>query len=371
MGLALRMGNLSWLLLGTVGLLSLLGLINLHSTALATQREVHIMQAAWLVIGSMAMLVVIRMKASQIRLWIPLFYLLVLACLAGVLVFGVEVNGSRRWLSLGFARMQPSEFAKLAVITSLALFYERTKAQRVSWGEAVMVALVLGLPIILIFREPDLGHALMILFIGGTMTVYQRFNRRAVLTTVLVGLAALPALWEWGLRDYQKARVLTLVGGHGDALGAGWHSRQARLSVGSGGVFGKGHGGGTQVAGGFLPENHTDFVFAHFAEEHGFIGASAVLALYLILVLLILAHAGRARDTYGALVAVGVASLFFWHVALNVGMVLQVVPVTGVTLPLMSYGGSSAVTVLVAIGLLLNANGQQRGPSLTAGKLAV
>ena len=161
-------------------------------------------------------------------------------------------------------------------------------------------------------------------------------------------------VWSFVLRDYQKDRILTLIDGRVDPLGAGWHALQAKIAVGSGGFVGKGHGNGTQVAGGFLPENHTDFVFAHWAEEHGLLGASCVLFLYLVLILLCLRCSARAKDRFGSAAAVGVAGLFFFHAVMNIGMVLNVLPVTGVTLPLMSYGGTSAVTILVATGLVLN-----------------
>jgi len=206
----------------------------------------------------------------------------------------------------------------------------------------------------LVLQEPDLGHTMMLLFIGGTMVIFEKLKRRAFITIVISTLLVAPALWTFVLHDYQKNRVLTLLDSDADTLRTGWHARQARIAVGSGGFWGKGHGEGTQVAGGFLPENHTDFVFAHLAEEHGFFGGAAVLLLYFLLVLTALRAAARARDRFAAGVAVGVGALIFWHVLMNIGMVLNILPVTGVTLPLLSYGGTSALTVLVAIGLLLN-----------------
>jgi rod shape determining protein RodA len=163
-----------------------------------------------------------------------------------------------------------------------------------------------------------------------------------------------PVAWGFVLRDYQKDRILTLLDGKSDRLGSGWHATQARVAVGSGELFGKGHGQGTQVAGGFLPENHTDFVFANFAEEHGFLGAAVVVVLYLALVLAMLRVATMARDKFGTHVAIGVAALVFWQVVMNMGMVLNILPVTGVTLPLLSYGGTSVVTVMCGVGLVLN-----------------
>ena len=164
----------------------------------------------------------------------------------------------------------------------------------------------------------------------------------------------MPIAWKFLLKPYQKGRILTLIDGKVDRLGAGWHSYQAEVAVGSGGVLGKGHLQGTQVVGGFLPENHTDFVFAKWAEEYGFLGSSFVLFLYFALIACILYSAYTARDRFGTHVALGVGALLFWHVIMNVGMVINLLPVTGVTLPLMSYGGSSVLTVMIAFGLVLN-----------------
>ncbi|MEE2757815.1 MAG: rod shape-determining protein RodA [Myxococcota bacterium] len=354
------MSNFSWRLIpwGVVFIviaLSAISVINLHSTGIGTDSQVHVTQLIWLAAGSVLMFIVAMIDVRIIRQLIPTFYVMVIIALALVLVIGKEVNGSRRWLDLGFAGFQPSELAKLAVILSLAGWFHRVaRPDGYGLGDLVPVAVLLGVPMFLVLKEPDLGHTLMLLFIGGTMVIFEKLQRRAFISIVLTALLIAPGLWTFVLHDYQKNRILTLLDSDGDKLRTGWHARQARIAVGSGGLLGKGHGSGTQVAGEFLPENHTDFVFAHLSEEHGFVGGSTVLLLYFLLVLSSLRAAARARDRFAAGVAIGVGALIFWHVLMNIGMVLNILPVTGVTLPLLSYGGTSALTVMCAIGLLLN-----------------
>ncbi len=350
-----------WSLVMMVAVLSVVSVVNLYSTGLQSQSTVHLSQSAWIAMGFVVMAIVSKLDGRFLRQGVWLFYGVTVLALALVLVFGTEVNGSRRWLDLGFARFQPSEIAKPAVIMALAAWFQReAREDGYTLKDLIPVAFILGAPMFLILQEPDLGHTMMLLFIGGTMVAFEKFERRAVVVLLIAGLTLAPAAWMFVLRDYQKDRVLTLLDRDGDALGSGWHARQARLAVGSGGLLGKGHGEGTQVAGGFLPENHTDFVFAHLAEEYGFLGSTLVLILYFSLIIGILGCAARARDRFGAGIAVGVASLFFWHVVMNVGMVLNVLPVTGVTLPLMSYGGSSVLTVMLSVGLVLNIDGRRR-----------
>ncbi len=354
---AAAIGRVDWRIVALVFALSAVSVFNLHSTSMATGTSVYLSQLYWLVLGAVVMGVVTAIDYRNLQRFAPVFWGVVVVLLVMVLLVGKEVNGSRRWLDLGFVGFQPSELAKLAVILNLAAWFQRVpRPAGYTLKDLVPVGFLLGIPMFLILQEPDLAHTLMLFFIGATMLAYERFERRAMVTALAVGLVAAPFVWGFVLRDYQKDRILTLFDSEADVLGAGWHARQARVAVGSGGFFGKGHGEGTQVAGGFLPENHTDFVFAHFAEEQGFLGAALVLGLYLLLILGALQTANGARDKFGGHVAVGVGALLFWHVVINMGMVLNVLPVTGVTLPLLSYGGTSVLTVMAAMGLLLNIN---------------
>ena len=347
--------QLNWRIITVVFLLSVISLINLSSTSLHSVRSAHTEQFIIFLVGYVGLFVTALIDYRTLQRWVVPFYTMVVIALVLVLFVGKEINGARRWLSIAGVGFQPSEFAKLAIILALASWFQRVpRPSGYTFKDLIPMGIMLGVPMFLVIKEPDLGHTLMIGFIGLTMAFFERFERRTLLSLIIVGLIGLPMVWSFVLRDYQKDRILTLIDGRVDRLGAGWHANQAKIAVGSGGVFGKGHGKGTQVAGGFLPENHTDFVFAHWAEEHGIVGASSVLFLYLVLILLCLRCSARAKDRFGSAAAVGVAGLFFFHAVMNIGMVLNVLPVTGVTLPLLSYGGTSAVTILIATGLVLN-----------------
>jgi len=349
--------RLDWSLVVMVLALGAIGVVNLHSTSKAAGSETYLSQLYWLLPGTGVMFAVAAVDYRHINRLTPLFYGGVILLLALVLGVGKEINGSRRWLDVGGVSVQASELAKLAVILTLASWFHRfPRPGGYTLRDLLPVGALIGVPMFLVLQEPDLGHTLMLLFIALSMLAYERFEKRALMTVLVVSVLAAPFAWSFVLRDYQKDRVLTLMDDRVDTLGSGWHARQARVAVGSGELTGKGQGLGTQVAGGFLPENHTDFVFANLAEEHGFVGASVVLALYLFLILGALRVAASARDKFGGHVAVGVAALLFWQVVMNVGMVVNLLPVTGVTLPLMSYGGSSVITVMAAMGLLLNIN---------------
>jgi len=349
--------RIDWPLVGLVVLLCGVSVLNLHSTSMAAGSDVYLVQLYWMLIGFGVMAGVAVVDYRDLQRYAPVFYGTVVVALVLVLIFGREINGSRRWIDLGFVGFQPSELAKIAIIISLASWFQK-ESRPGGYGlkDLIPVGIMLGLPMFLVLQEPDLGHTLILLFIAGSMLAFERFEKRAVLTLIITALVVAPLAWNFVLRDYQKDRILTLVDSEVDTLGAGWHARQARVAVGSGGLLGKGYGQGTQVAGGFLPENHTDFVFANLAEEHGFVGGALVILIYLGIVLVALRSAVRARDKFAGHVAVGVAAMIFWNVVMNMGMVLNVLPVTGVTLPLLSYGGTSVLTVMAAMGLLLNIN---------------
>ena len=272
--------------------------------------------------------------------------------------------------------MQPSEFAKLAVILVLArYFHDRLppKGGYRIWELLVPFVLIL-VPAALVLKQPDLGTALIIAAVGFTICVFARIRP---ITLGVLGVMALSPLVLIGLivtappgaslaethllKKYQRQRVETFLNPEGDALGAGYHANQSMIAVGSGQLTGKGFGQGTQTQLSFLPEQHTDFIFSVWAEEHGFLMCSLLILLYLGLVLWTLSVAARARERFGTFCAVGVGALFAWHVFINIGMVSGLLPVVGVTLPLLSYGGSSLLTVLLGVGLVLNIDMRRGG----------
>ena len=354
------MSRLHWVLLLSSSLLCAVSVWNLDATTGLGAIGVSRAQSVWLGVGLLIALMISSIEYHTLKRLAPSLYIGTLVSLALVLVIGKTVNGSRRWLDFGAFTVQPSEPAKVALILALAAWLaQHPRPRGYTITDLIPIALIMGIPMALIFKEPDLGHTLMIGFIGASMMSYERMRRKTVVGGLILGVISAPFVWLFVLKEYQKERILTLIDGNVDQLGAGWQSRQAEIAVGSGGLFGRGHGLGSQVAGGFLPENHTDFVFAKLCEEQGLLGGALVLLLYCILIMSILYTAYTARDRFGSLICLGVAAFLFWHVMMNVGMVLNILPVTGVTLPFMSYGGSSVVTSCIALGLVFNVHARR------------
>jgi rod shape determining protein RodA len=271
-------------------------------------------------------------------------------------VKGRYVMGARRWLTIGPVNFQPSELAKISVALAVANWFH-SDAERRKDGYGLLALLVpIGItlvPALLILKQPDLGTALIVVSVGATQILLARVRWKTLAVLAGVGLGAAVLVYPH-LKPYQKKRVETFLNPQADRLGAGYHATQSMIAVGSGQGLGKGWGQGTQTNLSFLPEQHTDFVFSVWAEEHGFLGCLLLLGLYFALITAALDVAGSARDRFGNFLAVGVTGMLFWHVIINIGMVIGLLPVVGVTLPLMSYGGSSVVVIFTGIGLLAN-----------------
>jgi rod shape determining protein RodA len=251
---------------------------------------------------------------------------------------------------------QPSEFAKISVALALARYFHHDAEKRKDGYGLVSLIVPMAItlaPAALILKQPDLGTALIVVSIGATMILFAKVRWKVLLLIGAVGVAGAGLAYPH-LKPYQKKRVETFLNPEGDVLGAGYHATQSMIAVGSGQATGKGWGQGTQTLLSFLPEQHTDFIFSVWAEEHGFAGCVLLLALYYVLVGSALSIAGNARERFGHFLAIGLTGMMFWHVFINMGMVMGVLPVVGVTLPLMSYGGSSVLAVLGGIGLLAN-----------------
>ncbi len=345
-----------WHLALLVLIISALGVWNLASATRSAHAPVWASQMWWLGAGALAALGVALVDYRFFMRTSYVIYGIVIVLLLAVLVKGRLVMGARRWLVIGPLNVQPSELAKLAVMLALARWFhgdaEKRKGGYGLLGIAVPGALTL-LPALLILRQPDLGTALIVLAIGFTMILVAGVRWKTL--ALVAGIAVVGSMLAWPhLKPYQRKRVETFLNPEGDALGAGYHATQSMIAVGSGQGLGKGWGQGTQTLLSFLPEQHTDFIFSVWAEEHGFLGSLLLLGLYYALVASALTIAGNARDRFGHFVAVGAAAMLFWHAFINMGMVTGLLPVVGVTLPLMSYGGSSAIAVYCAIGLLTN-----------------
>ena len=272
-----------------------------------------------------------------------------------VLLLGKTSMGATRWLHLGFISFQPSELMKIVIIMVFASYLANFTAKGgLSFKDLVKPFFLLGVPTILIMKQPDLGTAMLVVLIALSMILYTGVRFRAIVTLLLAALPTVFLGWRYYLRDYQKERLLNFLSPERDPLGSGYHIIQSKIAVGSGGLTGKGFMQGTQTQLRFLPEQHTDFAFSVFSEEWGFLGCLVVLLLYFFLILWGLNIARRCNDQFGRLMAVGVTAMLFWHIVINIGMVIGLFPVVGVPLPLFSYGGTSMITSMVGLGILLN-----------------
>jgi rod shape determining protein RodA len=273
-----------------------------------------------------------------------------------VLVKGRYVMGARRWIGFGPVNFQPSELAKLAVAAALATWFHGDAEKRKDGYGLLGLAIPLAItfvPAVLTLKQPDLGTALVICSVGFTQILFAKVRWKVIAILAVVAIGGATFAYPH-LKPYQKKRVETFLNPEGDVRGAGYHATQSMIAVGSGQALGKGWGQGTQTYLSFLPEQHTDFIFSVWAEEHGFLGCALLLALYFALVASAIDIAGNARDRFGNFLAVGITGMLFWQVTVNIGMVIGLLPVVGVTLPLMSYGGSSVLTIFFGIGLLAN-----------------
>ncbi|MCS6856404.1 MAG: rod shape-determining protein RodA [Sandaracinaceae bacterium] len=351
-----------WPLFVAVALICLLGLLNLYSATSAYPEELgqlYIQQLYWLAIGGgIAVLVAaIDYRHYERFAWVGYGACVVLLLL--VFLLAPEVRGSQRWIYIGSLSLQPSELAKPILIIALAKhLHNDPKTEGRTLRDLILPALILAGPTSLILLQPDLGTALICAFIFASIMVLTNLKLRSLLT--LIGgfaLAAVP-LYTLALQNYQRARFETwwamITGKEIDIRGEAWQVYQSLVAIGSGGVWGKGFLQGTQNQHRFVPDTHSDFPFSVWAEEHGFFGVSLLLGLYLFLILWALRIASTAKDRFGAVTAVGAAAFLFWHSVINIVMVCGLLPVVGITLPFFSYGGSSLLSSMITIGLLMN-----------------
>jgi rod shape determining protein RodA len=344
-------------LLTLVAILLVMGLLTLYSAAGASLERVAAQMA------SISVALVVMWIAANVplhylsRIALPL-YVLGLVLLIAVAAFGEIVNGARRWLDLGFTRIQPSELMKIAVPLMLAWYFDRYEAVLKMRDFAVGALLVL-VPVLLIVQQPDLGTALLVTAAGFFVLFLAGLSWKILVGLTLAGGASLPFLWPM-LHDYQRQRVLTLLDPSQDPLGSGYHTIQSTIALGSGGVFGKGWLNGTQSHLDFLPERTTDFIFAVYAEEFGLFGNLVLMVLFLLVVGRGLVIAANAPTLFTRLLAGAITLTFFTYAIVNMGMVSGILPVVGVPLPLISYGGTSLVTILFSVGLLMSIHTHRR-----------
>lgn len=339
-------------------LLSGVGLFVLYSASGQSAHYVN-RQLAYYGVGLFVMLVTAQIPPRFLERWAILPYLGGLALLVGVLFFGVGAKGAQRWLELGGFRFQPSEILKVAVPLMLASYLGR-RALPPNFKHVFFALVFIAVPPVLVILQPDLGTAILIGVSGFFALFLAGLPKRYLGIAGLAALVALPLMWFYILHDYQKQRIMTLFDPEADKLGAGWNIIQSTIAIGSGGVQGKGWMQGTQSQLNFLPESHTDFIIAVLAEEFGLIGVALLVGLYLLIILRCVMICLRAQSMFGRLLAGSITLTFFVYIFVNMGMVSGILPVVGVPLPLVSYGGTSIVTLLLGFGLLMSVSTEKQ-----------
>lgn len=333
----------------------LMGIFTLYSASKGAGVTLYKTQVVWFGLGMGIGLVLFFIDSHYLaRLAYP-FYAVCMVLLTLVLFVGRVGGGSQRWIDLKFFHLQPSEIAKLAIVFTLAKYFsdDQTPAPY-TLRKLVVPGLLVAPFFVLILLQPDLGTAGVLFLVSGSMVFFLKIHWRSLLTVMVGALIAIPLAYQFVLHDYQRDRVKTFLNPGRDARGSGYNALQCKIAVGSGKVVGKGFLKGTQSQLNFIPEQHTDFIFSVFSEERGFLGTMLLLALYWSYLFYALRTVARARDKFEMLLAFGLASIIFWHVFINIGMVIGLLPIVGVGLPFFSYGGSSMLTFMVATALLLN-----------------
>ena len=316
-------------------------------------------QLLFIAVGFGLMCIMAHLSPRVWDRWAPFFYAVGIVLLGMVLAFGVEANGARRWLNLGFTRLQPSELMKVVVPLMISSYISRNSIPPTFKTILVSIMLIL-LPVLLVINQPDLGTALLI-FISGLIVLFlSGIGRSYIISGFILALAAIPSLWLFVMRDYQKQRVLTMFNPEQDKLGAGWNIIQSTTAIGSGGWYGKGWMNGTQSQLNFLPESHTDFIIAVLAEEFGLVGVMVLNCLYLILVGRCISISMNSESMFGRLLAASIGFTFFVFVLVNLAMVSGVLPVVGAPLPFISYGGTAIVTLFAGFGILMSLSNESK-----------
>ncbi len=348
--------DFDWALLAFVLGICAVGVMEIYSATLNTKfAGAHEKQIYWVIAGMMVMFLVSLVNYQALLDHVPWMYVVAVVSLIAVRIFGKKYLGARRWIQFpGGVHFQPSEWVKLILILAVAKYFADARSRDASVGDLVKAGALVGVPMLLVLAQPDMGTsltyvpiAIMGLFLGG-----MRVKHAAVIVLSFALLA--PLAWHYGLKDYQKARLTSFIHPEDDPQGSGYQVEQSKIAIGSGGIWGKGTTKGSQTQGLFLPVPQTDFIFAAFAEEHGFVGAMCALLLYFLVLMRLIQNAQTAPDRAGAFVVMGVVAVLVFHILVNVGMVVGFMPVTGIPLPLMSYGGSSVLFTFLALGIVMN-----------------
>ena len=352
-----KLYDINWLLVALVMLVGFIGVAMIYA---ATDGVWSRGAAQHFIRLSVACMLMIAIALVDVKLWYNLAYFIyfgALLLLLGVEFFGVSVNGSQRWLNVGIARLQPSEVMKLAVVMALARYYHDLPAWRISRPSGLLGALLIIIaPMVLIIRQPDLGTTLLVAATGFGLVFLSGVNWRVISGALVAGLIAVPVFFRFGLQDYQRSRILTFLDPSRDPTGASYHIIQSKIALGSGGVSGKGFMNGTQRQLEYVPENRTDFIFTVIGEEFGLIGSLITMGVYISVIGLCIWLSVQCKHIFSRLMIMGLTITFTLYIFINLGMVMGLVPVVGVPLPLISYGGTVIITVMSGFGLILSAH---------------
>ena len=339
----------------TLLVLTGLGILMIYSATFQTaSANLYVRQLQWFVIGLAVFFIILQIDYHSLTDFSLLFYLIAIGMLIAVLFFGKRISGAKSWFSLGYFNFQPSEIAKIASILLLAKYLSDESKTSLVFRDFCVAGLIMGIPVVLIILQPDIGTTItflppliLLMFLAG-------MRYKLILLAVISGVASMPLFWLF-LKSYQKNRILTFLDPSIDPLGSGYQIIQSKIAVGSGRIFGKGlFSKATQAYLDYIPEKHTDFIFSILAESFGLIGVVVALALYFILITRILNTAKQARDRVGIFITMGILSVFSFHFAVNIGMIVGLMPITGLPLPLMSYGGSSLLSMMVGLAVVMN-----------------
>lgn len=355
--LAWPLQRMDFLQLIPMAILITIGLLFIYSTGQQAGDETSALfwkkQLNWVIIGTFSWIVLGFTNYKHLRYWIIPLYIGCILLLVAVPFMGIKVYGAKRWLAIGPMRVQPSEFAKLAILIATAWFVSLkvVDINKIRW--MILLGIIIGVPFVLIMLQPDLGSSLVLLPVAAAIVFAANLKWRFIVLAILLAIIAVPSSYPF-LSTYQKERILVFLDPDRDPTNRGWNQLQAEIAVGSGGFLGKGFMQGTQNTLGFLPKtvSNTDFIFSVIAEETGFMGASLLVGLYILLLFAALRTAILASDEFGRCMAVGIAAIFFFHSVVNIGMSIRIMPVTGIPLPFISYGGSFMLTCMICMGIL-------------------
>ncbi len=335
----------------------IIGILNLysatHSHGVGPEQGIYKTQIMWFCLSWLAGIIVSFIQPKNFyRLAYPSYFLCVILLIM-VLFVGHSALGGQRWIGIGGFKFQPSELVKMSVVLVLARWYAKASPeQETGFKELIIPFLITFVPAIMVIIQPDLGTGTLTLLIFFMITFYRKLKWKTILVIGVIGLVAGTVMYNFGLREYQKKRIITFLDPEFDAKGSGYNAIQSKIAIGSGQFFGKGFRQSSQGALNYLPENHTDFIFAIFNEEHGFVGSVFLIALYLALFYRLLWLASNVNKMFDSIVVVGVLGIFFWHTIVNMSMVSGLMPIVGIPLPLMSYGGSNLLTFGICCGVV-------------------